>query len=139
MGRELGLCHLPSRLLPRPDQQLRRPAQALNVTYNIADFVNKIAFVLACWSCPRLTPQLRRTCCCHEAVEASSTILPRCDFVFWQPSGSFLIMASGHIFRTPSPTAYFYTRERGGTGMLRSSGQLSPVDKCQSVKIVWVL
>merc|ERR1712107_216483 len=25
-------------------------AEALNVTYNIADFVNKIAFVLACWS-----------------------------------------------------------------------------------------
>jgi len=25
----------------------------LNVTYNIADFVNKIAFVLACWSCAR--------------------------------------------------------------------------------------
>merc|ERR1712222_202868 len=23
----------------------------LNVTYNVADFVNKIAFVLACWSC----------------------------------------------------------------------------------------
>merc|ERR1712187_1056624 len=28
-------------------------AQALNVTYNIADFVNKIAFVLACWSCAK--------------------------------------------------------------------------------------
>merc|ERR1712048_485308 len=27
--------------------------QALNVTYNIADFVNKIAFVLACWSCAK--------------------------------------------------------------------------------------
>merc|ERR1712187_350411 len=26
-------------------------SEALNVTYNIADFVNKIAFVLACWSC----------------------------------------------------------------------------------------
>jgi bacteriorhodopsin len=25
----------------------------LNVTYNIADFVNKIAFVLACWSCAK--------------------------------------------------------------------------------------
>merc|ERR1711939_353528 len=25
----------------------------LNVIYNIADFVNKIAFVLACWSCAR--------------------------------------------------------------------------------------
>jgi bacteriorhodopsin len=25
-------------------------AEALNVTYNVADFVNKIAFVLACWS-----------------------------------------------------------------------------------------
>merc|ERR1712048_1523108 len=28
-------------------------AQALNVIYNIADFVNKIAFVLACWSCAK--------------------------------------------------------------------------------------
>merc|ERR1711920_445772 len=27
--------------------------KALNVTYNIADFVNKIAFVLACWSCAK--------------------------------------------------------------------------------------
>merc|ERR1712179_834062 len=25
----------------------------LNVIYNIADFVNKIAFVLACWSCAK--------------------------------------------------------------------------------------
>merc|ERR1712107_788834 len=25
----------------------------LNVTYNLADFVNKIAFVLACWSCAK--------------------------------------------------------------------------------------
>merc|ERR1712167_296277 len=25
----------------------------LNVVYNIADFVNKIAFVLACWSCAK--------------------------------------------------------------------------------------
>merc|ERR1712124_72439 len=28
-------------------------AQALNVTYNIADIVNKIAFVLACWACAK--------------------------------------------------------------------------------------
>merc|ERR1712176_277724 len=28
-------------------------AEALNVTYNVADFVNKIAFVLACWSCAK--------------------------------------------------------------------------------------
>merc|ERR1712238_112923 len=28
-------------------------AKALNVTYNIADFVNKIGFVLACWSCAK--------------------------------------------------------------------------------------
>merc|ERR1712048_1401481 len=27
--------------------------QLLNVIYNIADFVNKIAFVLACWSCAK--------------------------------------------------------------------------------------
>merc|ERR1712166_1703727 len=26
---------------------------SLNVTYNIADFVNKIGFVLACWSCAK--------------------------------------------------------------------------------------
>merc|ERR1712144_133293 len=26
---------------------------ALNITYNIADFVNKIAFVLSCWSCAK--------------------------------------------------------------------------------------
>jgi bacteriorhodopsin len=26
---------------------------SLNVTYNIADFVNKIAFVLSCWSCAK--------------------------------------------------------------------------------------
>merc|ERR1711920_1155901 len=25
----------------------------LNVVYNIADFVNKIAFVLSCWSCAK--------------------------------------------------------------------------------------
>merc|ERR1719183_1710127 len=28
-------------------------ADALNVIYNIADFVNKIAFVLCCWSCAK--------------------------------------------------------------------------------------
>jgi bacteriorhodopsin len=28
-------------------------SEALNVTYNIADFVNKIAFVLACWACAK--------------------------------------------------------------------------------------
>jgi bacteriorhodopsin len=28
-------------------------AELLNVIYNIADFVNKIAFVLACWSCAK--------------------------------------------------------------------------------------
>jgi len=28
-------------------------SQMLNVVYNIADFVNKIAFVLACWSCAK--------------------------------------------------------------------------------------
>merc|ERR1711907_793928 len=27
--------------------------ELLNVIYNIADFVNKIAFVLACWSCAK--------------------------------------------------------------------------------------
>jgi len=30
-----------------------KAAEFLNVTYNIADFVNKIAFVLACWSCAK--------------------------------------------------------------------------------------
>merc|ERR1711907_93695 len=28
-------------------------ADALNIIYNIADFVNKIAFVLCCWSCAK--------------------------------------------------------------------------------------
>merc|ERR1719333_2081086 len=28
-------------------------SEALNVTYNVADFVNKIAFVCACWSCAK--------------------------------------------------------------------------------------
>merc|ERR1712192_130872 len=28
-------------------------SDALNVVYNLADFVNKIAFVLACWSCAK--------------------------------------------------------------------------------------
>merc|ERR1711866_281 len=27
--------------------------KVLNVVYNVADFVNKIAFVLACWSCAK--------------------------------------------------------------------------------------
>merc|ERR1712078_954428 len=27
--------------------------ESLNVTYNIADFVNKIAFVLSCWACAK--------------------------------------------------------------------------------------
>merc|ERR1712004_922750 len=35
-------------------------AQALNVIYNIADFVNKIAFVLACWSCAKSDTEDRR-------------------------------------------------------------------------------
>merc|ERR550532_1121102 len=35
-------------------------AQALNVTYNIADFVNKIAFVLACWACAKAEKEQRR-------------------------------------------------------------------------------
>merc|ERR1712137_325071 len=36
-------------------------AQALNVTYNIADFVNKIAFVLACWSCAKSDSEGRKS------------------------------------------------------------------------------
>jgi len=35
-------------------------AQALNVTYNIADFVNKIAFVLACWSCAKTDTEAKK-------------------------------------------------------------------------------
>jgi len=35
-------------------------AQALNVTYNIADFVNKIGFVLACWSCAKADTESKR-------------------------------------------------------------------------------
>merc|ERR1712193_319295 len=30
---------------------------ALNITYNIADFVNKIAFVLSCWACAKADSQ----------------------------------------------------------------------------------
>ena len=36
-------------------------AQALNVIYNIADFVNKIAFVLACWSCAKADTEAAKT------------------------------------------------------------------------------
>ena len=42
-------------------------AQALNVTYNIADFVNKIAFVLACWSCAKADT---------EAAQKGESLLP---------------------------------------------------------------
>jgi len=35
-------------------------SQALNVTYNIADFINKIAFVLACWSCAKTDTEAAR-------------------------------------------------------------------------------
>merc|ERR1712238_149318 len=35
-------------------------AQALNVTYNIADFVNKIGFVLTCWSCAKIDTESKR-------------------------------------------------------------------------------
>merc|ERR1712157_406273 len=34
--------------------------QLLNVIYNIADFVNKIAFVLCCWSCAKSATEMRR-------------------------------------------------------------------------------
>merc|ERR1712161_164850 len=32
----------------------------INVTYNIADFVNKIGFVLACWSCAKTDTESKR-------------------------------------------------------------------------------
>merc|ERR1712118_632355 len=35
--------------------------EALNVTYNIADFVNKIAFVLACWAAARADSAIKGT------------------------------------------------------------------------------
>merc|ERR1712061_90455 len=35
--------------------------KVLNVVYNVADFVNKIAFVLACWSCGKAAPLLGET------------------------------------------------------------------------------
>jgi len=38
----------------------------LNVTYNIADFVNKIAFVLACWSCAKA-----------DSAEKNDALLPK--------------------------------------------------------------
>merc|ERR1712232_180458 len=40
-----GYCAL---MVVPPSQD---PSVALNVVYNLADFVNKIGFVLACWSC----------------------------------------------------------------------------------------
>merc|ERR1712013_384430 len=36
-------------------------AKFLNVTYNIADFVNKIAFVLACWSCAKTDSEAKES------------------------------------------------------------------------------
>merc|ERR1712048_1500819 len=35
--------------------------QVLNVVYNIADFVNKIAFVLCCWSCAKTDSEPKET------------------------------------------------------------------------------
>merc|ERR1712203_257694 len=34
-------------------QTMPNTDEALNVTYNIADFINKIAFVLSCWACAK--------------------------------------------------------------------------------------
>merc|ERR1711907_859333 len=42
---------------------------ALNVIYNIADFVNKIAFVLCCWSCAKTATEL------EEAKEGKQSLL----------------------------------------------------------------
>merc|ERR1712048_244635 len=36
-------------------------SQVLNVVYNIADFVNKIAFVLCCWSCAKSDSEPKET------------------------------------------------------------------------------
>jgi len=36
-------------------------SEALNVTYNIADFINKIAFVLACWVCAKADSEGNKT------------------------------------------------------------------------------
>merc|ERR1719159_2139303 len=33
---------------------------ALNIVYNVADFVNKIAFVLSCWSCAKTDTKLSK-------------------------------------------------------------------------------
>merc|ERR1711904_234379 len=41
-------------------------SEALNVTYNIADFVNKIAFVLACWSCAKTDSESRKVPSSHS-------------------------------------------------------------------------
>jgi len=34
----------------------------LNVLYNVADLVNKIAFVLACWSCAKADSEGKKDC-----------------------------------------------------------------------------
>jgi len=34
--------------------------EVLNVVYNVADFVNKIAFVLACWSCAKADSEAKK-------------------------------------------------------------------------------
>merc|ERR1712061_872067 len=47
----------------------------LNVLYNIADFVNKIAFVLACWSAPKQSLKVRRMpCWLREQWRASDSL-----------------------------------------------------------------
>ena len=53
----------------------------LNVPYNIVDFVNKIAFALACWSCAKPdSPKEALLACWLEAIEASSRDLEFCPF-----------------------------------------------------------
>merc|ERR1712146_369949 len=51
----------------------------LNVTYNIADFVNKIAFVLACWSCAKQDSAAKHTICRDVNVTFLALVLTVLD------------------------------------------------------------
>merc|ERR1712066_597698 len=52
-------------------------AEALNVTYNIADFVNKIAFVLACWSCAKADTEAAEAAVEQPTPAARKPVDPR--------------------------------------------------------------
>merc|ERR1712203_254427 len=60
-------------------------AEALNVTYNIADFVNKIALVLACWSCAKSDTERERLLPYTVSTSRVDSFFLgfTCDFRFW--------------------------------------------------------